>query len=118
MALTQTQLAASIASLYSTGGVFELLTVQKFVNSTATAVRVRLAESRRQRIIVRNTSAFVGQVGFTTNTNNNPIAPGSFTDLNPGEEWYEEASSNQVFVRAKTSGQLVAFDLEVSVRSA
>lgn len=96
----------------------QLKTVQKFRSSNQTsASRIRLKEQARDYIIVRNLeSVYVAQIAFTTVNNNdrNPPTTG-FTDINPGEEWYEAGSTNQVWFRPKVNGQSVTVEIEVAV---
>lgn len=95
-----------------------IIIVQKFRKSTlASAQRVRPGETARNYIILRNLEATnVAQIAFTTvgNNNNNPPTTG-FTDINPGEEWYEVGSTNQVWFRPKVDGESCTVELEVSI---
>ena len=95
-----------------------ILIVQRFRKSTlANGQRVRMKEPARNYLILRNMeSVNVVQVGFTTVNNNdrNPPASG-WTDINPGEEWYETGSTNQVYFRPKVNGESCTVELEVSV---
>lgn len=95
-----------------------ILIVQQYRKSTlANAQRIRLGEQARNYIIVRNMeTSNVVQIGFTTNANSNANPPGSFTDINPLQEWYETGSTNQVYFRPKVDGQSCTIELEVSIR--
>lgn len=93
------------------------LTIQKFRKSTlASAQRIRMGEQARNYIIIRNLeTSNVAQVGFTTANNNNTSPATTFTDIAPGQEWYETGSTNQVWFRPKVDGQSVLVEIEVSV---
>jgi hypothetical protein len=69
--------------------------------------------SPRDSVVIRNTGATVLQIGFTTNNNNNNNAPGSWSDVAVGEEFYEGDVDHQIWIRAKTAGETVTAQIEV-----
>ena len=113
---------STVSSISNILGISSLpssyLIIQQYrKNTLASAQRIRLKEPNRNYIIIRNMeTSNIAQVAFTTVNNNDNSSPTTgFTDINPGEEWYETDSTNQVYFRPKVDGQSVTVEIEVSI---
>jgi hypothetical protein len=84
----------------------------RIVDQTPIA-RLLHRSSARNSVIVRNIGTTILQIGFTTNNNNNNNAPGAWTDVAVGEEFYEGDVDHQIWARAKTAGETVTAQIEV-----
>lgn len=91
--------------------------LQRFNLPNTNARRIRMSDvTARDFVIVRNLeSTNIMEIGFTTVGNNDANAPSSWTAVNPGQEWYETGSTNQIFVRAQTAGAPVICELETTI---
>lgn len=94
---------------------------QKYVAKVqGTAIRLRLADVARDYIIVRNLEPTnVLQIAFTAVASSNRNRPTTgFVDINPGEEWYETGSTNQVWVRPKVDGANCLLEVQTATTKA